>query len=83
MGHDMGACCACADLGVDRDDDGGVPGQVAAPRLRVLLQQAVHVPQQLHHPLIPRACMSQHSLVRKLLAPDRLSPHISCIHARH
>ena len=63
--RDAGVCYAWPDLGVDGDDEGGVPGQVAAARLRVLLQQAVHVPQQLHHPLIPRACTSQHSLVRR------------------
>ena len=51
--HDTSVCCECADLGVDGDDYWRVPGQVAAARLRVLLQQAVHVPQQLHHPLIP------------------------------
>ncbi len=44
------------DLRIDRDNDRGVPGQMAAARLGVGLKQAVHVSQELHHPLISRPC---------------------------
>jgi len=41
-------------LGPDGDDGGRVEAEVPAPRLRVLVQQPVQLPQQLHHPLIAR-----------------------------
>ncbi len=47
----------CAHLGVDGDDDGGVPGEVAAAGLWVLVQEPVHVAQQLHHALVRSACI--------------------------
>ena len=56
-----------AHLRVHGHNDGGVSSKSAAARLRVLLQQAVDQPQQLHHALLSRSCGTAHDNFTKTL----------------
>lgn len=56
--------------GEDEGHDGGVEIELAAPRLRMLVQQNVEEPHQLQHALVPGACMPLKS------DPKQLSHHV-------